>query len=249
MPISYLERPGADPPVLLLHGWGASASTFADLLQRSQSRRRLVAPDLPGFGNSPLGPGGWTTSSYCQLLGEWIGERGWAGLSLLGHSYGGSLCLRLATTDAPTPDRLLLCAAAGFRPRASSPPGPKVRAFKLLRTLARALPGPASQGATEWLSQRFGSADYRAASPELRRTLVSALGEDLSPLARRVAAPTLLVWGEADRELPLDPYGRALEQLIPGAELVVFEACGHFPFLDQPRRFAKVFDALMEAPA
>ena len=245
--VSFLDRPGEDPPVALLHGWGASAESFTGLLRRSRSPRRLVAPDLPGFGLSPIGQGSWTTSSYSELLREWIGTLGGPVYSLLGHSYGGSISIRLAGGPGPTADRLLLCAASGIRPKEEMAQRSRVGIFKALRAAARWLPGPASQTATEWLSQRFGSADYRAASPELRRTLVAAVQEDLSPLAPLIHVPTLVLWGAKDPELPLDPHAGRLAGLIPPAELVVFEASGHFPFVDEPARFALVFDSFMDA--
>jgi len=245
--LSWLERPGEDPPVVLLHGWGASAATFGPLLRLSRSPRRLLALDLPGFGESPIGPGGWTTAAYSRLVRDWLADRGGASFSLLGHSYGGSISLRIAAEPGPRPDRLLLCSASGVRPAAGAAPGLRVRSFKALRALAGWLPEPASGRASEWLRQRFGSADYRAASPQLRPTLVAAVREDLSSQAGQIAVPTLVIWGARDPELPLEPDGRRLAGLIPPAELVVFEASGHFPFLDEPGRFALVFDAFMDA--
>ena len=245
-PVSFLERPGAEPPVLLLHGWGASAATFTPLLQGMATPRRLLAPDLPGFGESPVGRGGWTTASYADLILAWLSGLQVARYSLLGHSYGGALSIRLATGDLP-PDRLLLCAPSGIRPEAAAPPSLRVRAYKWLRGAAGALPPDARSSFRDWLATRMGSADYRAASPELRPTLVAAVREDLSPLAGRVSLPTLLIWGSNDLELPLRPHAERLQALIPSAELVVFEGSGHFPFLDQAARFAAVADALMDA--
>lgn len=243
--VSFLERAGDDPPVVLVHGWGASASTFRVLLEGSRTPRRLLAVDLPGFGDSPLGGGGWTTERYAELLTAWLERRAPGRPSLLGHSYGGAVGLRLAAADQV--DRLLLCAASGIRPDAAAPPDARVRRYRRLRRIAGWLPDPLATSAREALAQRFGSADYRAATPELRRTLVAAVREDLSPVARQVAVPTLVVWGSADSELPCHPHAERLHSLIPAAELVVFEGSGHFPFLDQPQRFAGVFDALMNA--
>lgn len=246
--VSWLERPGADPPVVLIHGWGASSLTFTPLLQGSRTERRLLAPDLPGFGESPVGPGGWTTSSYRELLGGWLERTGAGAYSLLGHSYGGAVAVRLAA-GGPAPDRLLLCAPSGVRPGAGGPPPPRVRVFRALRALGRPLPQAAGERWRDWLGSRFGSPDYRGAAPALRPTLVAAVREDLTPVVGSLRLPTLIVWGSRDPELPLDPHGERLHRLLRGSELVVFEGSGHFPFLDQAARFAAVFDALMDAGA
>ncbi len=243
-PVSWLERGGSDPPVLLLHGWGASADTFATLLRLSRTPRRLLALDLPGFGQSPIGRGEWTTSKYAGLVRSFMAQCG--GTSLLGHSYGGAVSIRVAAEAPAVIDRLLLCAASGVRFPLTSAATRRVRRYKRLRRLAGILPARARQAALEGLAQRFGSEDYRTAGP-MRPTLVHAVQEDLRPLAERISVPTLIVWGESDPELPLDPYGTTLAGLVGPGELVTFSASGHFPFLDEPVRFAAVVDAFMDA--
>ncbi|MGH7608566.1 MAG: alpha/beta fold hydrolase [Candidatus Dormibacteria bacterium] len=245
--VSWLERPGADPPVLLLHGWGAEAATFSGLLRLCRTPRRLVAVDLPGFGHSPLGAPTWTTASYAQLIGALAADQGWARPSLIGHSYGGGVSLHLASGPSALVDRLLLCAASGIRVPRRGGVGAKVRLFRTLRRAAETLlPRSAAELAVEWLRQRLGSADYRQAG-ELRPVLVRAVQEDLGLVAAEIRVPTLIVWGSADSELPLDPHGQRLQQLIAGSELVRFQGSGHFPFVDQPGRFAAVVDAFMDA--
>ena len=245
--VSWLEREGSDPPVLLLHGWGASAASFSGLLQLSRTRRRLVALDLPGFGESPLGSPRWTRAAYAELVRQLLASRGWAEVTVLGHSYGGGVALRLAGESSPPLDRLILCSASGLRLSGAGGVGARLRTFRALRKTAETvLPERLSRPAVEWLRQRFGSADYRAAGP-LRPILVRAVQEDLSSVAERITAPTLIIWGGRDQELPLFPYGRRLRELIATSELVEFEGSGHFPFVDEPGRFASVFDSFVDA--
>ncbi|MFZ0168291.1 MAG: alpha/beta hydrolase [Candidatus Dormiibacterota bacterium] len=245
--VSWLEREGSDPPVLMLHGWGASAATFSGLLQLSRTPRRLVALDLPGFGESPLGSASWTRASYAQLVRQLLISRGWPRATVLGHSYGGGVAVRLAGESSPPLDRLILCAASGFPIPGARGVGARVRTFRALRKGAEtALPEKLSRPAVEWLRQRFGSADYRSAGP-LRPILVRAVQEDLSSVAEQIKVPTLIIWGGRDQELPVVPYGRRLRELIPPSELVEFEGSGHYPFVDEPGRFASVFDSFVDA--
>ncbi|MGC1183695.1 MAG: alpha/beta hydrolase [Candidatus Dormiibacterota bacterium] len=245
--VSLLERAGSDPPVLLLHGWAASAASFTGLLHQARTQRRLIALDLPGFGESPLGETEWTRARYAELVGELIRDRGWDEVSLLGHSYGGGVAIRLVGQGDRVADRLLLCAASGVAQPSSGGPGGRVRAFRALRRSAETLlPGRLAQPTVEWLRQRMGSADYRSAGL-LRPILVRAVQEDLSPVAAQIDIQTLIIWGARDYELPLDPYGRRLAKLISSSELVEFPSSGHFPFVDEPGRFAAVFDSFMDA--
>jgi pimeloyl-ACP methyl ester carboxylesterase len=245
--ISLLERAGTDPPVLLLHGWGANAASFSGLLHLAKTPRRLVALDLPGFGESPLGSTEWTRSRYADLVRKLILDRGWEKVAVLGHSYGGGVALKLAG-ESPAPlDRLILCAPSGVAPVRRGGEGARVRTFRTLRlSLEHLLPSSLAEPAVEWLRQRMGSADYRAAGP-LRPVLVRAVQEDLTAVAERVEVQALIIWGVADTELPLDPNGWRLRKLIRTSELVEFPASGHFPFVDEAVRFAAVFDSFVDA--
>ncbi|MGB9484086.1 MAG: alpha/beta fold hydrolase [Candidatus Dormiibacterota bacterium] len=217
------------------------------MLRIAKTSRRLVALDLPGFGESPLGVTDWTTAAYAELVRGLISTRGWEKVAILGHSYGGGVALRLAAQPAGSLDRLLLCAASGVRLANSSGPGGRVRTFRALRRTAETLlPARLSEPSVEWLRQRMGSSDYRSAGP-LRPILVRAVQEDLAPLAEQVQVPTLIIWGGGDTELPLETYGQRLRQLIPSSELVEFSSSGHFPFVDEPARFAAVFDSFVDA--
>src|SRR5487761_1611145 len=245
--VSFLEREGSDPPVLLLHGWGANAASFTGLLRLATTGRRLVALDLPGFGESPMGVTEWTTTKYAALVGDLIRDRDWGTVSVLGHSFGGGIALRVAGATGAPLDRLLLCAASGVRAPNSGGVTAKVRVFRgLRRGLELALPAGPADSAVEWLRQRMGSADYRAAGP-LRPLLVRTVQEDLSAVAERVQVQTLIIWGGRDTELPLDPFGHRLQRLVRDSALVEFETSGHFPFVDEPARFAAVFDSFVDA--
>ena len=244
--VSWLERPGTDPPVLCLPGWGSDATTMATLLRASRTRRRLVALDLPGFGASPLGPGGWTRAAYAELVATLIRERGWARPSLFGHSYGGGVAVRVGAGPSPPVDRLVLCSPSGLRLAPDPETERRRRRYHRWRRRVAWLPPPLREAALCRLRARFGSADYRDAGP-MRETMVHAVNEDLGEVAAQVRLQTLLLWGAHDAALPLETVGRRYERLIPEAVLIPFAASGHFPFLDEPVRFARVFDAFVDA--
>ena len=95
-------------------------------------------------------------------------------------------------------------------------------------------------------SRRFASADYQAASPVMRQTLINVVNLDLLEKARQVAVPTVLVWGDKDEDTPLW-MGQKLEQTIPDAALIVFEGAGHYAYLDYPQKTASIMHALFKA--
>jgi pimeloyl-ACP methyl ester carboxylesterase len=92
----------------------------------------------------------------------------------------------------------------------------------------------------ERYNQRYASDDYLNAGP-LRDTFVRVINEDLTDCARRVQAPTVLIWGDQDDDTPLW-HGRRLEELIPDAGLIVFEGAGHFAYLERLSDFVRIVD-------
>jgi pimeloyl-ACP methyl ester carboxylesterase len=91
--------------------------------------------------------------------------------------------------------------------------------------------------------ERSGSRDYRAAG-RMRPTLVKLVNEDLAALLPAIQAPTLILWGDLDREVPKGAM-EIMQARIAHSRLVVFEGAGHFPFLDAPEEFGRTLTAFL----
>jgi pimeloyl-ACP methyl ester carboxylesterase len=76
---------------------------------------------------------------------------------------------------------------------------------------------------------------------------VRVINEDLTPLLPLITSPTLLVWGEQDRDVPLSA-AQVMARLVPVARLVVFENAGHFAYLDQFDRFRLLVGRFLRDP-
>lgn len=168
------------------------------------------------------------------------------GAALLGHSFGGRIAIRVAARQPARVSRLVLVASAGIRPRRRVGYYLRLATAKLARWFFT-LPGWGATGqrAISRVSGRFGSRDYRAAG-NMRPTLVKVVNEDLTPLLPAVQAPTLILWGDQDEEVPRGAM-EIMAARIPGARLVVFEGAGHFPFLDMPERFCRTVKEFLRA--
>jgi pimeloyl-ACP methyl ester carboxylesterase len=97
--------------------------------------------------------------------------------------------------------------------------------------------GSFGRRAIERVSERVGSRDYRAAGA-MRPTLVRVVNEDVTPLLPAIQAPTLILWGDQDTEVPRAAM-EIMAERIPRSRLVVFRGAGHFPFLDLPEEFCR----------
>ncbi len=239
---------GAGQPVLMVHGWGADIGLLQPLArQLAALNYRIYMFDLPGFGESAPPPEPFSIFDYADFCRAFLNYHDLDAVRYFGHSLGGRLGLILASDHAQRILSMVLSNSAGIR--ASLPASARLRQeiYKMARS------GLLNLGATQTAerlrqrySRRYASADYRAAAPVMRQTLVKVVNQDLLHKARQVAVPTVLVWGDKDEDTPLW-MGEKLEQTIPDAALIVFEGAGHYAYLDFPQKTASIMHALFNA--
>lgn len=239
-----VQEMGAGDPVVLLHGWGGRIESMVPVARCLSAAFRVVAMDLPGFGDSPPPDGAWGTLDYAIYVRDVLAERGIERAHIVGHSFGGKIGLFLGATHPELVDKLVVVDASGVR----TPPSLKTRAKRAASTAAKTAGRFGSPGRKikHAVFERIASQDYQDAGP-MRPILVRVVNEDMTPLLPRVRSSTLLVWGERDEDTPV-AHGRRMESLIRDSGLVVFEGAGHFSYLDQSERFCRVVRHFLGAP-
>jgi pimeloyl-ACP methyl ester carboxylesterase len=243
-PAAAVLDAGTGTPLLLLHGWGATKELMTPVAQRLQGYR-IVVPDLPGFGATPMPPEPWGVDEYARWVLALLDRLGIERAHIVGHSNGGRIAIALAAAHPGRVHRLVLTDSAGIRPPHGLRFQMRVRTFKLMRAASRWQWLPASaRGGAQRRAAQGGSEDYRAASGSMRATMVRLVNADLRPQLARLTTSTLLIWGDRDQETPLRD-ARTMERLIPDAGLVVFEGCGHFAYAEQPDRFCRIVDVFL----
>jgi pimeloyl-ACP methyl ester carboxylesterase len=241
--VRYVRRkaPGAAPcdlPIVVLHGWGAHIEAVAPILAALDGAPDLIALDLPGFGESEPPPEAWDADAYARFVLAFLDELEVPRAHLVGHSHGGRVSIAIAADRPERVGRLLLVDSAGLRPKRGWQYRRRVAVAKLGRVAAK-LGGPPGRRLQERLRARVASRDYLEASEAMRGTFRAVIAADLSDRLPRIAAPTLLVWGDRDEDTPLWMANR-MEELIPDAGLVVLEGAGHYSYADSPGQFAAV---------
>jgi pimeloyl-ACP methyl ester carboxylesterase len=230
---------GQGPPAVVMHGWGASIETVVSIVQALAPIARVHALDLPGFGESEPPSSPWGPDDYRRFLARFMDTVGIAEpAALIGHSNGGRVAIALAAAEPERVSRMILVDSAGIRAKRGLTYYRKVGMAKVGKHAAMRLGAPGRR-LRDALVKKAASADYAAASPQMRPTFVRLVNSDLRDLLPRVVVPTLLVWGEKDADTPLAD-ARLMERLIPDAGLVVFEGAGHYSYLEQPARFARI---------
>ncbi|MGI8773413.1 MAG: alpha/beta fold hydrolase [Actinomycetota bacterium] len=235
---------GSGDPVVVLHGWGGRIESMAPVLAGLTSSFRVVALDLPGFGESPTPDGVWGTPDYASFVLEALTDAGIERAHFVGHSFGAKISLYLAATHPDLVDRMVLQGSSGLR----TPPSMRARVKRMVSKSARHLErfGAPGKKLRAMVYDRIASEDYKNAGP-IRPILVRVVNENLEAILPNIKASTLLVWGTSDDAVPVG-HAKTMERLIPDAGLVLFEGAGHFAYLDESERFIRVVRHFLGAP-
>lgn len=251
---------GSGPPLLLVHDYLSSRVAWDDALPHLSKRFRVIAPDLPGFGESEKPPPSryrYDFDAFSESLVDLVAAAGLGRVSVCGHAMGGAIALTLAAMHPDVVDRLVLINPLVYpqKPdvisRIAGVPvlGPIL--FKQLygrslfrsRFLGEDTPG-ANGASARRVDHLFELFDVPAAREAAYATMRAML--DTRPLTAsvpRVTAPTMVVWGRASRRAPIE-HGRRLARELGGARYEVFD-CGPSPAEELPEAFANVVDAFL----
>ena len=245
--INY-EMKGEGETVVLLHGWGANITLFADLISLVSQKYRVIAVDMPGFGKSEEPDDNWQVSDYSQFVIDFLSSLGVKKATFLGHSFGGRVIIKIATCfSLPFEiDKIILVDSAGILPKKTPKQIRKQKRYKFMKKVLLSPPiKTLFPNALKKLQDKSGSADYKAASPVMRKILVSVVNEDLEPLLPKIKQSTLLIWGENDTATPLSD-GKRMEELIKDSGLVTIKGAGHYSFLEGKFIFNRVICSFLK---
>ncbi|MDR1092584.1 MAG: alpha/beta hydrolase [Clostridiales bacterium] len=223
--INYELAGAGEKTVVFLHGWGGGMAGFRGCFNVLARDFRVVNLELPGFGQSapPARPFG--IMDYARIVRGFIRTVCAGPVHLVGHSFGGRIALILAAEHAEQIEKLVLIDSAGLKPRRGLRRFFRVCRYKFMKRLAeRKLIDPKRL-------EKYGSADYRALSPDMRATFVKVVNRRLDKYAARVRAPTLILWGKRDKDTPVY-MAKRLAKLIKNSELRIFPDAGHYSYID-----------------
>ena len=219
--INYIDE-GQGSLLVMLHGWGSNIDLFAGVISFAKSKYHVVAMDMPGFGKSDEPKEPMNVDAYVDFVIAFLNQLypEEKEVILLGHSMGGRIIIKLASginqgrikVNFSIP-KIILTDSAGVLPVRTKAQNSRTKRYKFYKNLiiktglVKIYPA-----ALDKLQKKFGSADYAAASPVMRKSLVMNVNEDLVPYMPYVTAPTLLIWGDKDTATPLSD-GQTMEKL------------------------------------
>ena len=251
----HVDETGEGPPLVALHGFGASTYTWRHVLGALAESHHVYAVDLKGSGRSPKPRDGrYSMRDQAALVLDLIAERNLAGLTLVGHSFGGGVALitalELLRTRPRTLASLILFASPAYRQRlptfirALRVPvlGPLVQRITpvslQVRTVLRLAYHDDALVPEEAVAAYAAPLGLPGGREALRATACQIVPPDIDALAAcypLIDVPTLLIWGRHDRIVPLD-VGERLHRAIAGSRLLVVDQAGHVPHEETPER-------------
>jgi pimeloyl-ACP methyl ester carboxylesterase len=258
--LAIREEGDGDDPLVLVHGAGTSGAIWRRAMGLLAPGRKVVAPDVPGYGGSPPAGRGFALEEVTERLVAGLDEAGVAApYDLVGHSMGGAIAILLAARRPERVRRLVLVAPAGLaalpRPVAGllgAVAAPYAIARRRLATpLAGsafvrrlALAGVAYDGARVPVEHARAVLASSEGATRIGPGLASAAAADLQDALAEVRAPLGLVWGEHD---PVIPRRRieVIRGVRPDAVVEVVPETAHAPMLERPEAFCAALETVL----
>jgi pimeloyl-ACP methyl ester carboxylesterase len=263
--VSY-RMAGSGPTIVLIHGIAGSSTTWRAVMPALSEHYTVIAPDLLGHGQSAKPRGDYSLGAYASGIRDLLAVLGHEHVTLVGHSLGGGVAMQFAYQFPESAERLVLVASGGLGKEVSvllkavTFPGAEYVLPLLLHPAIRQAgerPGllarrlgwrPGNTLAEVWRSYTTLT-DRRGQQAFIHtvRSVIDIAGQRVTAHDRlylAAAVPTLIVWGDHDRIIPVAHAYRAAEA-IPGARLEILDGAGHFlPWQDADRFLAVLEDFL-----
>ena len=249
-PVAEDQQPLA---LIFVHGLSGCWQNWLENIPHFARRHRVLALDLPGFGDSPAPDWEVSIPNYGRLLLDFCDALGVEDCAIVGNSLGGFVAAEAAIRQPGRFEKLVLVSAAGVssarlrkRPvavvarmmAAGTPVAFKAQTRALRRSRARTIAFSGlfddPNGLRPELISEFFEGGMRGES--FVEALTELAGYDFLDRLEEVEVPTLIVWGRQDRVVP-PRDALEFERLVRVSELVVFDKCGHVPMAERPVRF------------
>ena len=226
--INFIDY-GEGSPVVLLHGWGQNIEMM-DFIGKKLLDYRKIILDFPGFGKSDEPYRSFNVDDYTDILRKLLIELNVDNPIIIGHSFGGRVAIKYASKYDV--EKLVLFGTPCIRKEQK--PTIKSKLYKLTKNTPIG----------NIIRKHVGSPDYNNATPIMRETLVKVVNEDLLEDAKRIIAPTLLIWGVDDEAVPLD-MAKELEPQMINAALIKLPGT-HYAYLENLDRVVIILNTFFE---
>lgn len=252
--IRYWTLGDGGTTIILLHGLGSCLETWKYTISALAQRHRVYAVDIVGSGRSDKPLTTYSLAYQAQFIKAFMDALSLKSTSLIGNSMGGGVALQFALLFPKQVEKLVLVSSAGlgkeialtlrlaslpftnllFRPRRSS----------TALALKQAVYNP-SVITDDWVELFYQLGMLPGAQEALQMQIRANInfwgvrsqvyGSIVNQLAT-ISAPSLIIWGQQDRVLPV-AHAQVAALGLPNARLHIFDACGHWPQVERSEEF------------
>ena len=258
---------GTGPPVVLVHGMVNSSRHWKAVAELLAEDYTVIAPDLLGHGDSAKPEGDYSLGAHAAGIRDLLAALGIDRATMVGHSLGGGVAMQFFYQFPERCERLILISSGGLGRRVSLPLRlaalPGAEPVLALAAAPWLVTGGDHAGAMLRKGSPAVAALLRAVAralrslnePAARRAFLHTLRAVIGMRGQRVSArdrlyllaamPTLIVWGERDRTIPLEHGARAHDE-APGSRFATIAGSGHFPNLEEPAALAAILREFLQ---
>ncbi|WP_067480109.1 alpha/beta fold hydrolase [Actinomadura hibisca] len=250
--IDYDDHGSTTPPLVLVHGHPFDRSMWAPQLETD---RRVITPDLRGYGRSTVVPGKTTLQTFAQDLADLLDHLAIGEIVLGGLSMGGQIVMEF---HRQFPERLRGLILADTAPQAETEDGRKARNTMADRLIQEGMDGYANEVLPKMVApaniERFPEvAEHvlnmmRSTPPEGAAAALRGRAErpDYVESLSHVQVPTLIVVGSDDEFTPISD-AQLMHETIPNSTLVIIDDTAHMPNLERPAEFNKALNTFLDS--
>lgn len=260
--LAYREAGAGEgkPTALLIHGIAGSSNTWREMIPRLEDHFHVIAPDLPGHGESSLEFDDYSLGSMASALRDLLVVKGVTRCTVIGQSLGGGVALQFVYQYPEFCERIALIDSGGLGKEVSwilrmlAVPGAGlllsgaaapmfVNAGKSVRRFFQDKGIRAASMDESWAAfESLGRPGHRRAFFKTLRSVVDNTGQAVSAANRFHLAgqlPVQLIWGDRDPIIPVS-HGHATHEAIPGSRLAIIPGVGHYPHVENPTAVERV---------
>jgi len=242
--IRYLEEGTAKNTLILLHGLGASAERWEDVIPLFAKKFRVIVPDLIGFGYSDKPTIDYTTDYFAEFMSKFVEKVGIKEMNIIGSSLGGQIAAEFIINQNVDVKKLVLV----------SPSGVMKHSTPALNTYISAALYPNTDSALNAFQVMSGRKNIdekiiskfvaRMQLPNAKMAFMSTLlglsnAQIITEKLQLLTIPTLVVWGENDPVIPIE-YAQSFVSAINDCRFYKMVGCGHTPYVENPKSFFQI---------
>ncbi len=243
--IRYLESGDSTNTLLLVHGLGASAERWNNVIPNFAKYYRVIVPDLIGFGYSDKPIVDYTPDFFSSFLGKFLDVLEIKRLNMIGSSLGGQIAAEYASANPNNVEKLTLVSPGGSMKQSTPALDAYImaalypneqsakNAFEMMESSGNDVNNEIVQGFIE-----------RMHLPNAKLAFMSTVlgmknSANITPKLHLIHSPTLIIWGSKDPVIPIK-HAEQFVSYLTNCQFQIMDGCGHTPYVQDPTTFSSI---------